>query len=1447
MTIEECTKQNIDVDDEHSVQKGFISLFLDYPSDKTNVMAAYKKKSDQLKIDTALDAYVTAIQLSKKMYGQVDHTTASEEAEGQSAQGGKDFSELGYMTQFNYVEQCLIAGNQTDSSGVQKINDACSKTGLEDCSGTGEGEEAEKEERMCLWRNAVLGVRLYEQFMVYNEYLAAMMAQYDAVQAIDGVAHIREKRDREDNQGDEFQESSLLSDELKSELLKTNAIQITSFNLYADEQMQSKTSEEEMDAMFAEYNANLQSAEKVVGGDFEQVDRVEGMVSPTDGKEADFDALEVLAEVQKNLNQSISMHNMKQNLPAYKRTFKSYDGAKRYHDAVVEKLGTAGQCVSNFLEPYYDGASKSWFGKSCNYYDSGKIYCHYSPEKDTKASENGGKASRGDYDIVCPNDSNHLCYVQELTDTKFDSGIIGYLMNLYQAVKDNQANEEVNTFIEVSEENAVEGAYGSRVSVNVVEQEGSVSLTTKDVDETDEFKKAEMEEANDTGSSVATRTQIDKRLAGSDGLVPLSTIHASALPEDRSEGKDIKDHAKADEEKIEMRKSALLNWAIGAEVVKDISNDLLSSNPVFGSAKSRFSIWNDQKSFYDQYVDDKYENIEKYLAKIPFVDAFANSAAAINAVYPYQNKRDDDGHVVMTKEQIRQEALNNINTFRANALAVPVNDRITAEFNNSEQQRLALRSKHQVDLVNKKAQIVDVYKQIDELNTKLSIANRVYNNQQAKLEEKDAVYGAAEEGENYGKDMYASAGRTVDIKASPQNETLQQNQDDQITSERQALETLNVLELTSNPQEMEAQIKRLRDVASGLEEELKNLRQDYVLAMSDLEEETRLKIQSLIEEDDEDMTIENMIADLATDNQPAAIAKMAMQCVREYAKQEVTRVKNTIGEMKASEELYYGAFADKLLEAHNQMVDNIQNINIGAIQGCAAISKLNSLNLNDAETLLKDIVGAYSKICDGLECKKPDEQYFVGVTYKKRDLRAPKSPLTFTTGPLREVFHFDLEDYGNVDMKVLDADNFDNNQNVIITKESFRNSGTELPEVWKAILSDHAYVERDIDLGKLFGNTNSGEQGTGVIGDPEKAMVRSGIYPCQLNRNTIIDINKNFQYTAKAAPDVSHYKLPLCTKVDLSGNRILDKESDYWMSTSGSNDANGDILRTSELGQILAYIPDKEESIKAMLPIPGVNGVMITPTPQWEKIKHRLTFNNMLQKAFQRIDALGSSGDTSPEEFYKYHSGNRVFMDKNQFGEFLDFVELEAKVADSMVELNEKVVEVKNSLADVFLRADYQMSDDFNLLKESDYNKSSDILNTQKEMYLKEAKQNLGKVGAITTEFVQQKIDKLKHVVAVLERDKDEIVAITGNEDLDELDSKIATQQADNSILGEYATEGDASTEAQIRKLPNPICVSYVISGQNKMSAGGETVMTTPEAIKSKAESIEAQITPTQK
>ncbi|MBR1372940.1 hypothetical protein IJ556_00630, partial [bacterium] len=155
-TIKKC--KIADMDDATSVQAAFKKLFLQYPSDDPTIMAAYHDKLEQFKEDTVVEMYITATEMDKElqvMFAQLDN-----------------------------IEKCLVLGEKCEEEELQEYN----------C------QSGDTEDKVCLWRNALTAVRIYDRLMRYNEYLTAMLAQMNATDNVGFYAIPKEyKKDKHSN------------------------------------------------------------------------------------------------------------------------------------------------------------------------------------------------------------------------------------------------------------------------------------------------------------------------------------------------------------------------------------------------------------------------------------------------------------------------------------------------------------------------------------------------------------------------------------------------------------------------------------------------------------------------------------------------------------------------------------------------------------------------------------------------------------------------------------------------------------------------------------------------------------------------------------------------------------------------------------------------------------------------------------------------------------------------------------------------------------------------------------------------------------------------------------------------------------------------------------------------------------------------------------------------
>ena len=463
---------------------------------------------------------------------------------------------------------------------------------------------------------------------------------------------------------------------------------------------------------------------------------------------------------------------------------------------------------------------------------------------------------------------------------------------------------------------------------------------------------------------------------------------------------------------------------------------------------------------------------------------------------------------------------------------------------------------------------------------------------------------------------------------------------------------------------------------------------------------------------------------------------------------------------------------------------------------------LEALNIKDPMQPIYDI---FKNVCADGACVETDQEYYLSFLGHKRDFMAPKEAVDFAAPPLREVFHFDVQDYGKIAKHIDGSGDLSSNKSVTITAESFLDSGLDIPKIWLYILARRSFVERSIDLEDFFGRgTNYQKQNAS-----NKAFLRSGIYPCvlsdtQLSGKEYVDVKKgnhSSTYTLGAAPVDFVGTTGKCMEVLSVGRKIVDKRSKASPLYYGDDISSVAISNepVSELSMILGYTTDN-------IFWPEERPDCDCDFAHFFNLSKKLTFNEALQNALHIINNNKDLGD-NPSGDALFFMSQHAFLDRNQFGDYLNQYEILSVTQKAMDELNEQMQEVRESILFAVEDTDYTLREDFDLTNKTDYKNMGKILHEQKQVYWKAAQRDLEKIHA-QTDNLQEKIEKAKHVLKVLQQDDQEIVAVSGEEDLDELKEIIKTKQANSAVADEYAAAESESKQNQQELMP-PYCAVY--------------------------------------
>lgn len=1304
-----------DMDNEAAVKKAIKKLFLQYPSNKSDQIRGYSAKLTDFQVDSLVEMFVSAEDLKKKL------------------------DEL--METLDKIEMCVLGGSNPENK------QACSETGMEEfqCN----AENGEKEDNMCFERNSLLAVQIYDKIMIYNEYLTAMLAQHQMTVSLG-------KRPTPLAYGEtsESSENSEKSSDGKS------------------------TSEQH--SFLHELNIPLK-VKSVIGGksmafasaEFDEIDEPKGYIKALEGKENEFESLEYLERAHTYALEAVKAHNMKQQLPSYKKVLNSYKNMKKTHEKAVEKLLDAESCTLNYIGNFYKDSCLAWFGKKCakDQYD-GNIVFHYETEK----SLSDKSASEGVMDVICPDDHEHLCYVESTTKVKGQKGLKAYLLALYDNAKNEDAEQEQSAYLSVDNTQAdIEEFLESEEDSAQREKELSsdIYMTQQDDDEMKTVK-------NSTSFDKHVKAKYDK------------------YKEQGSPSELIKPSTQ-EQVYAEERKDSLMNWTLGSLTSRQIIKDVVSGGKDFGTVRGVYPLWNDQKAFYDQYITGKYENIKTYFERAPKVKLLAGISNALEKFIP----------VDADKKDSFAKSISDLMEFDEESVSSQLNKML-------EQEKAALqklKDDHSQKIKAFAEEKVALYRQLDDHNIKLNEYRIQYNASNEVIQNAEQVGPAMEDAIEVGDDLYKD--RAEDEKPttiSPQNAELSESVEDLENKLKDAKKQKE--DADRNIKNMQTNIAALQKKIESLDEKIEKERSVYVRDYSDLISEYKEKMdQALLEWDGNYEKI--AIVESAMKQFPVVgLAKSMIRAVQDYVIEQVNLTENEIlNALHQSSQLYYPQYHDKILAMHNEMIKKITEITLSDVsEGLETLLPKELVSQKD--TILEAVIGEFKNICEGDYCTTPDTDYFIGIMAKKRDLKAPKEPVNFSSAPLREVFHFDVQDYDNVDKwfdeaKLKKKEQIPSDYNdVIITGESFLDGAMgDVPEIWKYILRHRAYVEKDFDLTQLFDNVDPEKQD--LIGSAEQEFIRSGIYPCFAGNQ---GVDATVSYADKYPFGYAHIKhsgLLDCQNVHQEGKSIWDNEVDAGQKYSAVRVGSG---KNSELSQILAYVIDHR--FDKIVPMKGPHGEDTEKVI--ESTRYKLTFSRALQRGIYVMQKLEENNGKNKAADAQYRFIQRMLPEQNQMGSYLDFLEAEQISREALDKVTIQVRELTDNLKAFYEDLGYTWSDDFDLNNEDDFEKAAEVLDQIKETQMTAASNQLSQIKGISDK-IQKDTGDVLNILTVLQLDEEEMLVISGDEIQDvgddvEFLEKIKTAEADAAIGDEYADRGNEEYEERLKHWPSPYCSSYRIN-----------------------------------
>ena len=826
------------------------------------------------------------------------------------------------------------------------------------------------------------------------------------------------------------------------------------------------------------------------------------------------------------------------------------------------------------------------------------------------------------------------------------------------------------------------------------------------------------------------------------------------------------------EEEVEAgsRQEALISWQLGAELAKEIGKDMGSSVPKWGEIKSTYKIWNDEKYFYNQYLKEKYQNMKYYIRDLDMRVVAVELAKQIND--SMEDEEDSWLDLEVTLEDVKaynSQALENLLPLAQEAYATaPVSEvELVQEASRASLNQLRSDLDTALDSLNTKK--ANTYEQLDTANIKLNDMKEAYN---TAVENRQNAEANVEYQEQVIQNSQAKKAQSADYKTNFENEA-----ENEIATSEKTIETSLEQEETAMLQadNQRDAIYELNSELSGVEDDIERQKNDYAATASSVEYENRKKVENalkqLADSKAEVSLSESPFLSKGLDFQSDFLALkqqyfmsligLVDKALENAKEQAIAAVEEGYEQIESLGDGKYGiSGGGSVRSIHREIMENISQIQpeidlsgpLGYMLEAQAVSLLVQEAFSKALT---------ENVCPDESCYAADSRFFVGASPKKEDFQAPKSMSASYTAPLREVVHFDNVDFESV----IKSDSW------YTTRQDFLNYGQDIPQIWKTILTPGGFVERDVDIAEILSHNQGASD---VIG-------RGTEYPCTVGKYDL-DIYDGEVYVYDSESDKRKRTCNNVTSVNVYFNNIIKLGLKDGGSMSGKYEKPETNNKFSELAVLLQYNDTDGGG---------------------------LTFNDKIKEIMQFYEDTENATDTDDEDNEKYKSYEKQLLTKNQFSDYLSFVELEQIYQEAVDELNVKIEEVRNTLSEALQEVGYTPASDFNLADEKTYNEISEALESRKNTLLSQAVSQTQKLQPLN-DTLSEKIEQINKVLSALQMDKDEMVLLSDNMSGDsDLSEQIKSKQTDNQVRSEYNKEAEDEFERNLNSFEEPYCAIY--------------------------------------
>lgn len=792
------------------------------------------------------------------------------------------------------------------------------------------------------------------------------------------------------------------------------------------------------------------------------------------------------------------------------------------------------------------------------------------------------------------------------------------------------------------------------------------------------------------------------------------------------------------------REVELITWQIGAEAAKILAADQYSSDSQYGRAENPYPLWQDQKSFYNQYIDGKYENMKNYIRQLDLTSVALQIAGILN------DEREDG-----TIKSSAQNGLSRLSSYLSDKKTSSSTQNTLVEAKKSalakvDSAEAAALKPYNNTKENILAQLDEVAAKISELNDKISQADSDAAAGKAKVDNSyNTIKLMNQRGDTTDSTLYASAGQDFS-----------EGSDEEVLNTEQA----NKLRLEVKPYEQ--QREELNKQLDDVNEKIAAIEADYINRKASVSAEYEQKM-AVADSTISAPTLSGLVSELNISalglSGIVSEADGMVSEARSYALRLIDQARQDIYGLGDS--LYETSSNGAVVGRHKELINELKEMPKEQFIH-SALSAITDGGANAITTILS---GALNKaltegVCGKVSCNSADTEYFVGLGAKERDFTAPKAPEFERYPSPRDVVHFDATDYKN--MKKSDDG--------VISKEAFLEYGGEIPDIWKQMLAEDAFVEKGLNLSSLL------EQG-----GESKYFMRGTLYPCRLENRTIdiaaskVDLSQTSgQYLVSLG---SSPKLPTCQDISLKGSlyyTVTDLELDKSVKAGVQETAAK--VYPSELGTLLSYTNQK------------------------------LRFNETAYNVYERMLELE---EEAAKDGFEYEVRDNVYQKamyaNNQIGNFLHFVDKENSLRKNLDELTLSINDAREKIKELLSEMGFEISDNFNLANEDEYNYIRNKLMEYKSNLVGQAASDISGVST-ANDVVKERYDKVENTRAALIQDHDALVNLdTSTAAGSTLEEAIISERANQEVMSKSQEQALAAIKDEIDNYEIPMCMAY--------------------------------------